>query len=222
MTEAEWLACSNPGKMLEFLESMASDRKWRLVACACCRRIWHLLTDERSRKAVEAAEQFADGEIEASKLAAAHAAAWPVLTTSSDAAYYPGQAALCAAAPKPVRLVLAYANKAVALTQARHLSGDWNKQMEQGWAASCDLLREIYGNPFGPVSLNPAWLTSNGGTVPKLAQAIYDDRRFSDLPILADALEEAGCDNAEILAHCRQPGEQVRGCWVVDLLLGKS
>jgi hypothetical protein len=208
--------------MLEYLRGKASDRKLRLFACACCRRMWNLLTDERSRKAVEAAEQFADGEIEASTLAAAHAAAWPVPTTSSDAAYYPGQAALCAAAPKPVLLVLGYANKAVALTQARHLSGNWNKQLEQGWTASCDLLREMYGNPFGPVSLDPTMLTWNGGTVPKLAQVIYDDRRFSDLPILADALEEAGCDNAEILSHCRQPGPHVRGCWLVDLLLGKE
>src|SRR5215831_9658960 len=98
MTEAEWLECTDPTPMLWFLLGKASDRKLRLFSCACCRRMWHLLTDERSRKAVEAAEQFADGEIEASTLAAAHAAAWPVPTTSSDAAYYPGQAALCAAA----------------------------------------------------------------------------------------------------------------------------
>jgi hypothetical protein len=66
------------------------------------------------------------------------------------------------------------------------------------------------------------WLSWNDGIVPKLAQAIYDDRVFDRLPILADALEEAGCTNADILNHCRQPGEHVRGCWVVDLLLGKS
>jgi hypothetical protein len=83
-------------------------------------------------------------------------------------------------------------------------------------------IRDIFGNPFRPVAVDPDWLTWNGGTVPKLAQAIYDQRRFQDLPILADALEEAGCTNADILNHCRQPGEHVRGCWVVDLVLGKE
>src|SRR5262249_27365406 len=87
-------------------------------------------------------------------------------------------------------------------------------------SAQCSLLRDIFGPlPFHPVTLNPAWRTSN---VTALAQSIYDDRAFDRLPILADALEDAGCDNADILNHCRQPGEHVRGCWVVDLVLGKS
>jgi hypothetical protein len=84
------------------------------------------------------------------------------------------------------------------------------------------LLREIVGNPFRPVSLDPAWLLWNEGTVTKLAEAVYEERRFGDLPILADALEEAGCANADVLAHCRGDEEHVRGCWVVDLLLGKA
>ena len=86
-------------------------------------------------------------------------------------------------------------------------------------AAQADLLRCIFGNPFRPVTLNPSWRTSN---VVGLAQSIYADRAFDRLPILADALEDAGCDNADILNHCRQPGEHVRGCWVVDLVLGKE
>jgi hypothetical protein len=80
-------------------------------------------------------------------------------------------------------------------------------------------VRDIFGNPFRPVTFNPAWRTSN---VTALAQAIYDDRAFDRLPILADALEDAGCDRVDILNHCRQPGEHVRGCWVVDLVLGKE
>jgi hypothetical protein len=64
----------------------------------------------------------------------------------------------------------------------------------------------------------PSWLMWNNGTVARLAQAIYSDNCFADLPILADALEEAGCENEPILQHCRQPGQHVRGCWVVDLL----
>jgi hypothetical protein len=83
------------------------------------------------------------------------------------------------------------------------------------------LLRDIIGPlPFRPVSVCSSWLTWNGGTVAQMAQAIYDERRFGDLPFLADALEEAGCDDAEMLGHCRGAGAHVRGCWVVDSLLG--
>jgi hypothetical protein len=89
-------------------------------------------------------------------------------------------------------------------------------------AAQTLLLREVFPNPFRPMQIDRAWLSWNDGTIPKLAQAIYDERRFADLPILGDALEEAGCTDADILAHCRGGGEHVRGCWVVDLLLGKN
>ncbi|MBX3398315.1 MAG: hypothetical protein KF873_06205 [Gemmataceae bacterium] len=80
-------------------------------------------------------------------------------------------------------------------------------------------MRDIFGNPFRPVAVDPAWLTS---TAVAIAQGIYDDRAFDRLPILADALQDAGCENADILAHCRSEGPHVRGCWVVDLVLGKS
>jgi hypothetical protein len=87
----------------------------------------------------------------------------------------------------------------------------------------CQLLRDIFGNPFRPLPrLNPSWLAAEGGTVPKLAASIYEERAFDRLPILADALEEAGCDAAELLTHLRGPGPHVRGCWAVDLLLGKE
>ncbi len=88
--------------------------------------------------------------------------------------------------------------------------------------AQAKLLREIFANEYRPATVEPAWLAWNDATLPKLAQSIYTDRAFDRLPILANALEDAGCDNANILAHCRQPGEHVRGCWVVDLLLGKG
>jgi hypothetical protein len=89
-------------------------------------------------------------------------------------------------------------------------------------AAQSQLLRCIFGNSFQQLPAIPvAWLAWNDGTVAKLAAAIYDERRFADLPILADALEEAGCTDAAILAHCRGPGEHVRGCWAVDLLTGR-
>ncbi|MCE9561576.1 MAG: hypothetical protein K8U57_05935 [Planctomycetes bacterium] len=80
-------------------------------------------------------------------------------------------------------------------------------------------MRDIIGNPFRPVVADPSWLTSD---VIALAQGIYEDRAFDRMPILADALQDAGCDNEDVLSHCRQPGEHVRGCWAVDLILGKS
>jgi hypothetical protein len=89
-------------------------------------------------------------------------------------------------------------------------------------ASQTVLLRELFGNPFRPVALAPAWLVWGDGTVAKLAQAIYDERAFDDLPVLADALEDAGCDNTDILTHCHQPGEHVRGCWLLDLILAKE
>lgn len=86
-------------------------------------------------------------------------------------------------------------------------------------AAQVCLLRDIFGNPFRPVTLDPRWQSE---TVVALASGIYAERAFDRMLILADALEDAGCDNADILAHCRGDGPHVRGCWVVDLILGKS
>jgi len=95
----------------------------------------------------------------------------------------------------------------------------WSETERRTQAA---FLQDLFGNLFHSVVIDSSWLAWNNHTIPKLAQAIYDDRAFDRLPILADALEEAGCTNADILNHCRQSGEHVRGCWVVDLLLGKS
>jgi hypothetical protein len=89
-------------------------------------------------------------------------------------------------------------------------------------AAQADLLREVVGNPFRGAAVDPAWTAWHNGVVASMARTIYEERRFADLPILADALEDAGCTDAEVLAHCRNDGEHVRGCWVVDLLLGKE
>jgi hypothetical protein len=93
------------------------------------------------------------------------------------------------------------------------LAAEWEQQAQ----AHCDLLRDIIGNPFRPVAFSPEWGTD---TVLALARQIRESRDFSAMPILADALQDAGCDNADILDHCRGPGPHVRGCWVVDLVLG--
>jgi hypothetical protein len=90
-------------------------------------------------------------------------------------------------------------------------------------ARQAQLVRCIFGNPFRPLpEIDPAWLTWDGGAVRKLASSIHAERRFGDLPVLADALEEAGCADGDILRHCRVSGEHALGCWVLDLLSGKA
>jgi len=95
----------------------------------------------------------------------------------------------------------------------------WATDRTQEAHAQSDLLRELFGNPFRPVTCDPSWLTSD---VLAMAQGIFDEKAFDRMPILHDALMDAGCANADVLDHCRQGGEHVRGCWVIDLLLGKS
>jgi hypothetical protein len=93
---------------------------------------------------------------------------------------------------------------------------------EESRSAQAALLRCIVGNPFQPFSLDPAVLASQGGIVVRLASAIYHDRRWEDMPLLGDCLEEAGCSNRDVLEHCRRPGLHARDCHVADMILGKS
>jgi hypothetical protein len=228
MTEAEWLAGTDPEPMLEFLRGKVSDRKLRLFAVACCRLIWHLLTDDRSRKAVEVAEQFADGGAWEEDRRAAHRGAldagnaarrafevepdvdWDthcLAECSADAAH-----AAADTRPKLVASSAKYARDAVKYASRRMAEIDAER------AAQCGLLRCVFGPVHSPAGVLPGW---QEGIIPSLAQRIYDDRAFDRLPILADALEEAGCTDAAVLGHLRSPGPHVCGCWPLDLLLGK-
>jgi hypothetical protein len=202
MTEADWLDGTNLDAMLSYLQGKASDRKLRLVACAACRRIWHVIQAEESRQAVEVSERYADGQASARELKAARKAAVRIATTAAENRTLGWNAAQTAAE-----------TAGPALEAARRATSK---------AADADLLREVFGNPFRPLRIDPAWLRRNDGRVVQIAQAIYDERWFRDLPILADALEEAGCADADILAHCRNAGVHARGCWVLDGLLGKK
>jgi hypothetical protein len=205
LTEEQWLACTDPEKMLEALRGKASARKLRLFACACVRRLWPLVYDEGGRQAVAAVEQFSDGEGVAEGLSLARQAALQALadTPKSWPAARPLAEAVLALTDADV---MKAARAGVALLQLTHRHS----------------FHEVFGNPFRPAALGPAWLAWGGGAVRRLAQGIYEERAFDDLPVLADALEEAGCDRADLLAHLRGPGPHVRGCWAVDLLLGKG
>jgi hypothetical protein len=225
MTEAEWDACADPTPMLAFLRDSGrlSERKARLFAVACARTVWPWMLDQRSRQAVEVGERYADGLEGQKALKAVRREAFAATkssspTSTSHAAVVALDVCMNARRHDPMQLAVGTAGCANSLVF--HVLGD-----AAGWAgrkAQCGLLRDTFGNPCRPVVLDPAWLAWNGGAVRKMAQAIYADHRFADLPILADALEEAGCADAALLGHCRGPGEHVRGCWVVDLLLGKG
>jgi len=293
MTESEWLASNDPAAMLEQLQhwqqgtacnlqgenpqqywtkhSALSDRKLRLFACACCWSVWHLLTDERSRRAVELAERFADDEENVIDLddSAQDAALAPVCDWGPS--WSPANAAARLAAWVGVRNL----QEVLAAITAKDCGA-----VAVSLATQAAILHDLIENPFRPVTLPweecdrccgggtieegyqyphdcPAcdgvggrspWLTE---TVANLATVIYAERAFDRLPILGDALEDAGCTNEDVLRHCRgwervlldpnayEPGEpplwlrlkdcwkktdgpHARGCWVLDLILNKE
>lgn len=216
------------------------ERTWRLLACACCRRAWHLLVDERTRLGVEVAERFADGQVSREDLRAAGSAAYRAWEETDprdddhedDPRYDPHHGQACFhAANAIVRLTgtgegWAHGFDGPASEICRAVWFAPAPGMDQRTAeteerkAQCDLARELVGNPFHPVTIDPAWLTV---TVLSLARTMYDACDFSAMPILADALQDAGCTNEDVLSHCRDTSlMHVRGCWVVDLILGKE
>jgi hypothetical protein len=244
MTEGEWLGCTDPTPMLEYLRTQhtASERKLRLFAAACCRRVWDWL-GEKSRRAVEVLERYLDGVATAADL---HLAAGGACEDWMEefGTHHPSNAAYIAVilqnVPTDVALgVAAEIAEAVrceatiskgislqgwpppqvtdpAVRQACMEAGD--RAMTAERVAQCHLLREVFHGPRRAVFLQSHWRT---GTVLNLASGIYSERKYEELPILADALEDANCTNADILAHCRGPMPHVRGCWVLDAILAK-
>jgi hypothetical protein len=236
LTEAEWLACSDSAPMLTFLRQdiallvdelptssqretirtfllEAATRKLRLFACWCARRVWNDLLDDRSQKAVEVVELFVDGlateeERWAARLAAIEARnairGHLIRRVAANAAYAVSGFEIEEVASESANVV-AWVDGPMELSVAR--------------AEQAQILHCIFGNPFRPATFDPAWRTF---TVVALARGIYDDRAFDRLPILAGALQDARCDNDDVLDHCRDAGPHARGCWVVDLVLGRS
>lgn len=227
MTDADWLACEDPRALFPALAAQSSPRKRWLFACACCRTCWHLLSYP-CRKAVEAVERHGDGAGNLDELTTIFGEFWPQTSALSQPGgpqaaqtvsylgrgwryhgYHPGQT--------DVTLLVEVVARSAAEALAKTIP--WREARRQ----QCVLLREVLRNPDGePLPIDPGWLAWNGGAVHALAVTIYDDRAFGDLPILADALEDAGCADAQLLGHCREAGPHTRGCWAVDALLGKQ
>jgi hypothetical protein len=252
-TEPEWLAETNPEQLLlsirrdplfDVLDRLGGrdrptrphlrDRKLWLLAVACCRRVWHLMTDDRTRRMVEVVERWADGRATDEERAAAGMAtqqAWEETSRyywgrdeAADAAHQALHATTTAGAElgrpeehyQPGMRPSAVAAM-VLIETARAVAPDYRNSPER--PVQADLLRCLAGNPFRPVAFDAAWRTK---TALALAEAIYAERAWDRLPVLADALEEAGCADADVLAHCRDGGPHARGCWVVDGLFGRG
>lgn len=254
MTEREWLTGDDPVAMLRLLDgsdgtrlpdvgrkNLAGDRKMRLFACACARRVWRLLADGRSHGAVEVAERYADGLATASELSAARAAARDAARAAARAV----QAAL-------LRDVVGNPLRPVASPYER-VPSRWGGEYEfrVAWltptvlAVARAAYEERPGRECGKCQgtgkeLSPVYgAEAYGGTAARVVRySPINNTRCSDchaagrvadgaldptnLLVLADALEDAGCDGGELLGHLRSPGPHVRGCWALDLVLGKG
>jgi hypothetical protein len=223
MTEAEWLACADPFRLMQTMPTHPSLRKWRLLSCAFCRLVWDLLDGNGCREDVELAERFADGQATREELTtartparrrleavsalsqkeAAHAVLYALLDEGSLDGYWSGVIA-CGAASEVLSAV-SYRPDAL--------------------AAVLLLVIEVMGNPFRLA--RPA--VSQTRDTLAVARAAYEARESTSgrldnarLAVLADSLEEAGCTDADLLSHLRSPGPHVRGCWALDLMLGKQ
>jgi hypothetical protein len=222
--EAKWLTCEDPGLMLTFLHDKGSERKVRLLACASCRAMWSLIKARDSRTAIDVAERFADRLAHEGGLSRAYAGARSVARKTSSNALRTGDLNLHAALWHAAETCARNAR----WVPRRYVLGEGRSTPICGLEAGKQvvLIREIYGNPFHPVVLDSACLTT---IVVALAEAAYQQRSLPDghidlarIAVLSDALEDAGCTDRSILDHLRGPGPHVRGCFAVDLVLGKS
>jgi len=219
MTEAEWLTGTDTTPMLAFVEEQGSLRKLGLLACAWWRLACGRSAVANAQRIVDVAEQLADGTASHKRLRKLVASWEKRMMLKPD--------------PEEVDVF-------TGMTEARWLTGlwtgspPWPERLWWGYSVLSDrrraaLVREVFGNPFNRPVVNSTWLSWGDGTVPRLAQDTYDERQLPSgeldtlrLGILADALEDARCTDSQILDHLRGSVPHVRGCWVVDMLLGKE
>jgi hypothetical protein len=224
-TEEDWLACDRLYVMCRMIRPLDygvrvrfSRRKWRLFAAACIRRVCHVFRDPRTLAKVDAAERFADGSLSQEEL-----------DRISKLAYDQTNPDCSGLRDQPLRA------PAACLWQALNLRGGFEAGRASGsagWARAASgrgrdeesaqkaLLRDVFGHPFREIVFADDWRAFNDGAAAKLARLIHDERSFDLMPLLGDALEDAGCVEPAILEHCRGAGPHVRGCWVVDGVLG--
>jgi hypothetical protein len=224
MTEAEWLGTNKPLAMLECLlnpdfRERYPDSRFRLLACVCVRHLAARLSDRRSLFAIETAERYAQGLVGKRTLENARRAAQEVAirhwqswqrAAGSEAEMRAAQAAVDTTIEKGIFAAWEVCQSV------------WLADREGNAGARSGLLRELFGNPFRSPVLPEGWRGWNHGLLVRLAQHLQDEQLWEDLPVLADALEESGCRDEDILQHCRSTSGHVPGCWVLNLLLSPA
>jgi hypothetical protein len=238
MTEEEWLACLDVRTLTKFLPQPLSRRKTTLTVCGYGRRIEEFVPARWVVNYLDQAEKEADGpalpevsyeevnrrvqrletgfEINSAPRTLCYSLLWSLFTTSGSRPFigpanYQALRAAVAQSRSP--------DPRFSFNPKEH-SPDWVAAYEDEEVCQAAIVRDVFGNPFRPVAVDPQWLTSD---VLALARGIYEERAFDRMPILADALQDAGCDSDDVLTHCRDASApHVRGCWVVDLVLGKK
>jgi hypothetical protein len=230
MDEHAWLSCVDPDAMLAYLLAQrASRRKLRLLACALVRRWWRALhEDPRIQQAVIASERYADHGLSRGGLRDAANAARSAAGEAPQFEASAYNAAVAAAEDNPreslpnvLRLLqqMARWEAAYECVPGMNETNIVTEAMNAERAAQCVVFRELFGNPFRHLPLDDAWLSWNDGCIPKMVQAVRNEQRFHELPILADALMDAGCQHGPLLAHLHSPGPHHLGCWALDALL---
>lgn len=228
MTRDQWNQCQSPQEMLAWLrrEGRVSDRKGRLFAAACCRLVWGALTHARDRQAVEVAERYADGQATEKERRVTHAAAGKRRTASfmaggalgdyQDVVGFETKREGPVSGEFAAQVAVYYLTEAAKAADLDAAAAKWN---------ACDLLRDIF-NPFQPGTPVSPWRSES---VLNLAAASYEERSLPSghleptrLALLADSLEDARCDDAELLGHLRGTGPHYRGCWGLDVVLSKT
>jgi hypothetical protein len=208
----DWEATDEPGVLLALGLPAAGPRKRRLLGVAVYRAVAHLARNRRSDRAADAAERFADGEITADELRAAGAEAHAAVLGSEPAwpAAHPARcAAYCLTLPDDPLPLNLFGNADAAARAAGETPDD------------APLIREVFPNPLRPPP-KLAWLARASAAVRGLAETAYAGKRWEVLPILADAMQDAGCTDEAALAHLRSPGPHARGCWALDAVLGRG
>jgi hypothetical protein len=230
MTEEEWLTSNRPDLMIASLQRTTKllqiKRKLRLFVCACCRWVSPPAPDEDFERIVVASELYSDDQLGIEDFNRIRTLV-PAGVVSRHR--YLWHRDLSAIALCPKQHLWDATNRAISQSVTVGLelrfgreywsNEQWRIVRDELRVPLASIVRDIFGNPFRPVSFSPDWRTS---TTVAIAQGMYELRDFSPMPLLADALQDAGCEVSEIIDHCRGPGPHVRGCWVVDGVLGKT
>ena len=239
MTETQWLTSESPRPMLRHVGGKASARKLQLLAAAACWQVARHFDDAGMPSVVAAVDRQAEGESSleewSTALRAAERYGLEAATTVGDSPAVAARLALRALVSSPtaaaLEVVLMWAEACEVRTAE---PGKYRAAVRTIQRRQADLFREVLGNPFLDRTVVPAWMTTGGSaifgpltlrvseTAKALADGIQANQAFERLPILADALEDGGCGDADLLAHLREPGRHARGCWALDLVLGKG